>query len=85
MTRSHSGALAAAVLLGSVFGVSNFAAAIDTNSPSPPAAQTTPAPGLLPIQRQPPTRRRTGNRRPRQLTRPPPPRISSPATMPPTP
>jgi tetratricopeptide (TPR) repeat protein len=45
MTRSHSGALAAAVLLGSVFGVSNFAAAIDTNSPSPPAAQTTPAPG----------------------------------------
>ena len=40
MSRSHLNVLAAAVLLGTVFGGSNFAAAIDTISPTPPAAQT---------------------------------------------
>jgi tetratricopeptide (TPR) repeat protein len=45
MSRSCSHALAAAVLLSTVFGASRFAAAVDTNNPTPPAATQTTAPG----------------------------------------
>ncbi len=44
MSRSCSHALAAAVLLSTVFGASKFAAAVDTNNPTPPAATQTTAP-----------------------------------------
>ena len=44
MSRSHSNALAAAVLLSAVFGPLNFAAAIDQPSRTGPVAQTAAPP-----------------------------------------
>jgi tetratricopeptide (TPR) repeat protein len=42
MTKTRTCAVAAAVLLNSLFGVSNLALAIDDPNPKPPATQTTP-------------------------------------------